>query len=92
MLPLVRPARLGLIDRLDRLGRSLRALLDACDALDAAGVTIRSATEPFDTSSPFGKAMFHVLGVIAESECDDIPRTDRCRSGDILAYAADEAE
>jgi hypothetical protein len=39
------------IYRLDRLGRSLRALLDAYDALDATGVTIRSATEPFDTAT-----------------------------------------
>src|SRR5688500_15526120 len=50
-----------LVYRLDRLGRSLRGLLDAHAMLDAVGVTIRSATEPFDTESPFGRFMFQFL-------------------------------
>src|SRR5438045_1188290 len=45
-----------LVYRLDRLGRSLKALMSAHDRLDAAGVAIRSGTEPFDTTSPFGRA------------------------------------
>jgi site-specific DNA recombinase len=57
-----------LVYRLDRLGRSLAALQDAHDRLDALGVAIRSGTEPFDTSSPFGRAMFQFLGVMAELE------------------------
>src|SRR4051812_3470959 len=40
-----------LVYRLDRLGRSLAALLDAHTTLDRSGVTIRSCTEPFDTST-----------------------------------------
>src|SRR5215212_11419643 len=43
-----------LVYRLDRLGRSLRSLLDAHDALSGKDVAIRSATEPFDTTSPIG--------------------------------------
>ena len=54
--------------RLDRLGRSLRALLDAHDALERAGVTIRSATEPFDTSTPIGTFLFQLLASLAELE------------------------
>lgn len=57
-----------LVYRLDRLGRSLTALQDAHDRLDVLGVAIRSGTEPFDTSSPFGRAMFQFLGVMAELE------------------------
>jgi site-specific DNA recombinase len=57
-----------LVYRLDRLGRSLAALLAAHDALDTSGVTIRSATEPFDTASPIGKFVFNLLGSMAELE------------------------
>ena len=57
-----------LVYRLDRLGRSLAALLDAHAALEACGVTIRSATEPFDTATPIGKFLFQLLGSLAELE------------------------
>jgi site-specific DNA recombinase len=55
-----------LVYRVDRLGRSLKALLSAHDALDRAGVTIRSATEPFDTASPIGTFLFQLLASLAE--------------------------
>ena len=55
-----------LLYRVDRLGRSLPALLDAHTALSKAGITIRSATEPFDTSTPIGTFLFQLLGSMAE--------------------------
>jgi site-specific DNA recombinase len=60
--------RLVLVYRLDRLGRSLRALLSAHDDLDGLGIVIRSATEPFDTSTPIGRFLFSLLGSLAELE------------------------
>jgi site-specific DNA recombinase len=57
-----------LVYRLDRLGRSLKSLLAAHERLDAAGVAIRSGTEPFDTASPIGKFLFSLLGSMAELE------------------------
>jgi site-specific DNA recombinase len=57
-----------LVYRLDRLGRSLVALLDAHDRLERAGVTIRSTTEPFDTSTPIGRFLFQLLASLAELE------------------------
>src|SRR5215212_1162526 len=57
-----------LVYRIDRLGRSLRSLLSAHDALDGFGVAIRSATEPFDTSSPIGSFLFQLLASLAELE------------------------
>ncbi len=57
-----------LVYRIDRLGRSLRSLLDAHDALDGFGVAIKSATEPFDTSSPIGSFLFQLLASLAELE------------------------
>jgi site-specific DNA recombinase len=57
-----------LVYRLDRLGRNLKAMLDALEELDACGVTIRSATEPFDTATPIGRFIFQLLGGLAELE------------------------
>ena len=43
-----------LVFRVDRLARSVRSLALILEELDHAGVAFRSATEPFDTSSPAG--------------------------------------
>ncbi|MEU4321263.1 recombinase family protein [Nocardia fluminea] len=40
--------------RVDRLSRNLRDLVTLLDELDQAKVVFRSATEPFDTSTPMG--------------------------------------
>lgn len=52
--------------RVDRLARSLRVLMDAHDELEEATVAIKSATEPFDSSTPLGKFLFQLLGSMAE--------------------------
>ncbi len=57
-----------LVHRVDRLSRSVRQLAQISEDLDRAGVALRSATEPFDTSSAAGKMMMHMLGVSAEFE------------------------
>jgi site-specific DNA recombinase len=54
--------------RVDRLARSLRVLMDGHTALEDAGVAIKSATEPFDSSTPIGKFLFQLLGSMAELE------------------------
>ncbi len=55
-----------LVQKVDRLGRSLAALLDAHQALEAHGVALKSATEPFDTSTAMGRFMFQLLSSMAE--------------------------
>jgi site-specific DNA recombinase len=55
-----------LVYRVDRLGRSLAALLDAHRTLEAHGITLRSATEPFDTANAMGRFLFQLLGSMAE--------------------------
>lgn len=69
----LRAARAGRFDlllvyRVDRLARSVRGLAEVLETLDAAGVGFRSATEPFDTTSPAGRMMVQMLGVFAEFE------------------------
>jgi site-specific DNA recombinase len=55
-----------LVFRLSRLGRTLRAIVDAHDALALYDVAIKSATEPFDTSTPVGILFFQMLASFAE--------------------------
>jgi site-specific DNA recombinase len=50
------------------LARSVRTLARILEELDEAGVAFRSATEPFDTSTPGGRMFVQMLGVFAEFE------------------------
>ncbi|MGD0863385.1 MAG: recombinase family protein [Candidatus Limnocylindrales bacterium] len=57
-----------LVYRVDRLSRSIGQLAALIEELDKAGVAFRSASEPFDTSTPAGRMMMQMLGVFAEFE------------------------
>ncbi len=57
-----------LVYRIDRLGRSLLVIVEAHDRLQEAGVALRSATEPIDTSNPSGRLIFQMLASFAEFE------------------------
>ena len=54
--------------KLDRLGRSLRGLIAMLDDLRALGVKFQSLTEAIDTTTPTGRAMWQMIGVLAELE------------------------
>jgi DNA invertase Pin-like site-specific DNA recombinase len=54
--------------KLDRLGRSLRDLIAMLDDFRATGVDFRSLTEAIDTATPTGRAMWQMIGVLAELE------------------------
>ena len=73
-----------LVYRLDRLGRSLLVIVDAHDRLEAASVSLRSATEPIDTSNPSGRLIFQMLASFAEYERETI--RERTRAGLHRAY------
>ena len=80
----LRAARAGMFDtllvyRVDRFSRRLRDLVALLDELADAGVVFRSATEPFDTSTPVGRMLVQMLGVFAEFEREVI--IDRVISG-----------
>jgi site-specific DNA recombinase len=77
-------AREGKIDlllvyRVDRLSRKVRQLAQLADELDRVGVTLRSATEPFDTGAAAGRMMLQMLAVFAEFEHATI--VDRITAG-----------
>ena len=57
-----------LVYRIDRLTRSIVGLMTIVEELDAAGVALRSATEPIDTHGPVGRMLLQLLGIFAEFE------------------------
>jgi len=65
--------------KLDRLGRSLRDLITMLDSLRDRGVKFRSLTEAIDTTTPTGRAMWQMIGVLAELERSLI--SERTRAG-----------
>ena len=65
--------------KLDRLGRSLRDLITMLDDLKQRGVKFRSLTEAIDTATPTGRAMWQMIGVLAEVERSLI--SERTRAG-----------
>ncbi|MEM3448057.1 MAG: recombinase family protein [Nitrososphaerota archaeon] len=52
--------------RLDRFFRNLRLLINTAYELRKLGIGLISVTEPFDTSTPTGRAMLYSLGTFAE--------------------------
>lgn len=57
-----------LVWRTDRLFRSLRHMVTTIDELSALGVAFVSATEPFDTTTPQGRLLLHLVSAFAEFE------------------------
>ena len=54
--------------KIDRIARSLADLLVILDKLKRRGASIRSLTEPLDTSSPMGLFVIQILGAVAQLE------------------------
>ena len=65
--------------KLDRLGRSLRDLIILLDDLKQKGVKFCSVTESIDTTTATGRAMWMMIGVLAELERSLI--AERTRAG-----------
>jgi site-specific DNA recombinase len=69
-----------LVYKLDRLGRKQLDVLHLLEEVfEKNGVAFKSSTEPFDTSTPLGKAMLGILAVFAQLERDMI--IERTTSG-----------
>jgi len=65
--------------RLDRLGRNLPELIKIMTDLEERGIGFRSLTESIDTTSAFGKMVFHMLGAVAQFERDIV--SERTKAG-----------
>jgi DNA invertase Pin-like site-specific DNA recombinase len=83
MLAALKPGDEVLVWKLDRLARSLRHLMDIIESVTKAGASLRSLTEPIDTSSALGRMMLQLLGSFAEFERSLI--RERCSAGRVAA-------
>ncbi len=54
--------------KLDRLGRSVRDLLNILHDLQQRGLRFQSLTDAIDTQTPTGRAMLHMVALLAELE------------------------
>lgn len=54
--------------KLDRLGRTLEGILEVLSLLSDRGISFFSLTERVDVTTPMGKAMLQMMGVVAELE------------------------
>lgn len=52
----------------DRLFRSMKHMVTTLDELSAMGIDFVSVSEPFDTTTPQGRLLFHVVAAFAEFE------------------------
>lgn len=64
----IRPGQTLVVYKIDRIARSLSDLLQILSHLDARKATIKSLTEPIDTSSAMGAFVVQILGAVAQLE------------------------
>lgn len=74
LLELVRGQQIGgvVVYKLDRLTRSMRDLLDLLALFEQHGVALISVSERLDTSSPMGRFVIGLIGLVAEWERETI--------------------
>lgn len=54
--------------KLDRLGRSLEHVMHLIKQFEEKGIEFKSISEGFDTTTPAGKLLFHIIGSLAQFE------------------------
>jgi len=64
----LKPGDTFIVWKLDRIARSLSDLLSIIDRVKAADASIKSLTEPIDTSSAIGELALQMLGAFAQFE------------------------
>ena len=74
-----RCANVLVVWKFERLGRALPRLVETVTDLNAGGIGLRSLTENIDTTTPFGRLIFHVFGALAAFERDLV--TERPKAG-----------
>lgn len=73
--------------KLDRLGRSVRDLLNILHNLQRRDIQFESLTDAISTETPTGRAMLHMVALLAELESNLITERTRTRAGVKAAQA-----
>ncbi len=68
----VKPFDIVAVYKIDRFARKLSVLLDIIEFFETNEIKFISANESIDTSTPFGRAVLGIIGVIAELEIQTI--------------------
>ena len=66
-----------IVDKIDRFYRHLGGLLATLDQLNSCGVSFASVQEKLDFTTPWGKLMLTVLGMLAEIYIDNLRQETR---------------
>lgn len=75
------PKAVVIVYSISRLARRQKLLWQLLDDRDGYGLAVSSATEPFDTANPMGRAMLGMIAVFAQLEADMVSE----RTKDALA-------
>jgi DNA invertase Pin-like site-specific DNA recombinase len=67
-LDVLRSGDILIVYKLDRLVSNIKHLIELSEKLEELGVNLVSICDSIDTTTPVGKAMFNMIGVIAELE------------------------
>ncbi len=67
-----RPFDIVVVYRIDRFARKLKILHEVIDFFEENEIQFASVSENIDTSTPFGRAILSIIGVIAELEIETI--------------------
>lgn len=62
------PADCLYVYKLDRLGRSLSHVIEIIESFKTRGIDFVSISEGFNTNTPSGKMIFHIIGALAQFE------------------------
>lgn len=65
------------VDKIDRFYRHLSGLLTSLDTLRSHGIAFASVQEKLDFTTPWGKLMLTVLGMLAEIYIDNLRQETR---------------
>jgi DNA invertase Pin-like site-specific DNA recombinase len=76
-LETLRAGDVFIVYKLDRLARSTKKLIEVYEQLAALSVELVSVCDGLDTTTPTGRAMFKMIGVIAELEREMIVELPR---------------
>ena len=80
MLDHLREGDTVVVWKLDRLSRSLKDVLHIMERIGKAGAGFRSITENIDTTTPAGRMMMQMVGILRRVRTSDDPRTNLRRS------------
>ncbi|OGC48128.1 hypothetical protein A2W32_04675, partial [candidate division WWE3 bacterium RBG_16_37_10] len=72
-----KPFSVVAVFKIDRFARRLKVLLDVIDFFEKYGIKFISVHESIDTSTPFGRAILGIVGVLSELEMETIAMRTR---------------